>query len=382
VAKHLKSKGIDFEKGNRIGRSSVLLLALTSLLAPSLGWARWSNTYFDSRYLSARCAAMAGSCATVVDTPSEALFVNPTASSKFKKFFFDPANIQLHFRDKSLAALGPNIMKVPSLESTKTLLESTSGGPQGLGIEYLPSVGLQSLSFGMLGNMSMYARSQDANLIYRSEYQLIPAVNFSLPLARGIFKIGYSGQWVNQSVTHRTIDLASTGVSYRNGLYEGSGLSHNMGLSITLPYVYLPSVHIIARNIGNTSFGSFTLFPFAGSERLGTPPDELASYDLAAGFIQRISGPNMLAWNFEFKDMTGSSGRPLSERLSLGFEMGFNQKFYLRAGWGMMHPSAGIGFKFNSSEINFTWFNERLRENTGAVESSTKLLFQYQLRVF
>ena len=224
--------------------------------------------------------------------------------------------------------------------------------------------------------------NQDGKIRYRSRYEFIPAAGLGLRMASGIIRIGYVFQWVNMLQGDLTVPETSKPMGYNVGVFQGSAMSHNAGLAISLPIYFLPAVNFVARNIGNARYSSFTLLKFA-NRAAGPPPDEPMSFDASLSIQPKIFTrvwTNLVA---EYRDISNTSGVPLSGRFALGAELSIADVIMLRGGWGSGYPSFGIGFQRPSGrgELSLSMFSESVGNSYHEIHDTLYML-HYRVRAF
>lgn len=316
------------------------------------------------------------------DDGASALFYNPAGLGSVRKFYAEPMNLTVLANKDVVGGLG--IMKMPTIMSLSSLnptLQSNPGIRPGVGGAYFPNFVFYGLAFGVLfqaRQAAQYANEQ-GNIRYRTRWELIPTAGYGLRLASGIFKLGYSFQYVNAAVGDVTVPAAQAS-NYFGGVAQGAAFSHNLGFTLSLPVAYLPKVSLVARNIGGARYKPTSLLKVAQNPT-GPPPTEKMSIDGAMNFEPRLTRRTKLNMNFQYRDATNTSGTPLLMRAALGFELGLNDFFFIRTGFSGGYPSFGIGVSRPRADIHFTYYNESLTSKFRG-QKETIYMFQYQVRVF
>jgi hypothetical protein len=221
---------------------------------------------------------------------------------------------------------------------------------------------------------------EDGSVHYRSLYQLIPAVATGVRLAGGIVRLGYSFQWVNQASGDKTVAADADPLGYNQGLAQGSAFSHNLGFALTLPFRYLPSFNVVARNVATAKFRSNTLFELAKNPN-GLPPDEPMTVDGSVSIQPKVGQGGIFNLVLQYRDATNRSQVPIWGRLAAGGEFGFREQFFLRGGWGSGYPNVGVGFKRRGGEFSLTWYSEELGAGYHQ-QRDIRFLVHYQMRAF
>jgi hypothetical protein len=169
------------------------------------------------------------------------------------------------------------------------------------------------------------------------------------------------------------------GLSYTNAVAQGSAFSHNAGFSLNLPIQLLPSLNVVARNLGDAKFKSTTLYKFSANAS-GVPADEPMSLDGALGISPVLGRGAFLNMVLQYRDFLNSSNRPILHRMALGLETSFRNSFFIRGGLSNLWPSAGVGFRRgDTSELSFSWYSED-RARSGDRSREIRYSFQYQVR--
>jgi len=225
------------------------------------------------------------------------------------------------------------------------------------------------------------AESNGTNIRYRTVYQFIPSAGFGLRLASGVLRIGYVLQWVNQASGDVTKAVNSTPMGWSEGISQGAGFSHNLGMALTLPYMYQPSINVVARNIAGLKFSGKPLLVSAKNASATAIPTEKMSLDASIGVLTKLSAGWSLGTQLAYRDGTNSSNTLMIEHVAVGLEFTALDRFFLRAGFGSGYPSAGLGIKTSRAEVNFAWFSEDLDDGTTQVRD-LRYLFQFMFRAF
>ncbi|HUP56220.1 MAG TPA: hypothetical protein VM598_02130 [Bdellovibrionota bacterium] len=316
----------------------------------------------------------------LADDTSAALFSNPAGLGRPKSTQAQPMNLSFYGNSNYFGTLDSRVYKVTSLSSYAQTLIDHPGQPYGVGAAFLPSFGVEGFAAGLLVQSQLLATGDlSGNIRNRSSYEIIPTAGFGFRTAGGILRMGYSFQWVNRAAGDVLLP-AGADLGYNQGLSQGSAMSHNAGMQITLPYAYLPSAAIVARNIFGAHYSSWTLLNLSNASP-GTPPDEPMSLDAALSLSPRISGSSTMNWVFELKDFTNISGVSLIGRVAVGLEVGLANAFYLRGGWGSGYPSFGFGIRRKQSEIGFSYMSEEIGQRYHH-ERDVKYLVHFLVRAF
>lgn len=373
----------------KIGKSSNRTLILICLsLSGISGFCLSTNAFArmdlvpGSRYTSGRAAALGDAYIPLADDGASGLFYNPAAIGRLQNTHFEPLNMSVMLNGGFLRGTSIlNFFKATSLSSMASALQNSPGTTMGGGVSFFPNFFLRGFSFGILTQIQYLAKNDGYGFIrYRSLYQFIPTAGGSLRLAKGIVRLGYSLQYINQSSGAVAVPEDFSPLGYNQFLSEGAALSHTVGFALTFPFQYLPAFNVVARNVMGTRFTRASLVRIA-KDSVGTPPEEPMSIDASFSLSPKTGGGGSLNLALEGRDITGRSGMSLLGRLALGLELSIRDKVFLRGGYGSGYPCAGLGMRGKQAEFALSWFSEELADGFHK-ERDSRFMFHYQIRAF
>jgi hypothetical protein len=169
-------------------------------------------------------------------------------------------------------------------------------------------------------------------------------------------------------------------MGWKEGLAEGQGFSHNFAVAVTLPYLYQPSINVVARNIGGLRLKGKPITALAKNPT-GTIDGEDMSVDASFGMLTKLGKGWNLSPQFVYRDAMNSSGSRALAHFSAGLEFTALEKFFVRGGFGNGYPSAGLGLRTSRAEANFAWFSEDLGDGVTPIRD-IRYLFHVMYRVF
>jgi hypothetical protein len=359
-------------------------LAAGGIASGGLASAGARNSIPGSRYISARAAGMADAFVPLADDGASALFYNPAALSSLKNLRGEVLNLSFEANNDYVSGFAPlDFYKAPSLPSYAPTLPS--GRYPGVGYSLLPNFSARGFAFGALLQTRISAKNEGGLVSYRSSYRFIPTLGTGLRLANGIFRIGYSFQFVSKAEGEVTnVPISSSPLGYNQQVSQGSAMSHNIGVNITLPVTYLPVISAVARNVGGMKFQSISLIPFARNAT-GVPADEEMTVDFGLGLSPRVGSGDSLSIAFQLKDATVTSGFKIMDRVSVGTDYSIRGSYSFRLGYGLGIGldgiNAGFGFKGKKGDFGLAWYREELG-TPAAPDRERRWLMHYQLRIF
>jgi hypothetical protein len=360
-----------------VGSAAALVAAFIALFGARSAFAAGDSDVPGSRYISARGAALGDAFLPLGDDAASALFYNPADFGKIRKPDAEPVHFEFGLNSGAVGNFGINSYKLPSLSSYQPTLAGSPGSYQGFQGAIMPTYAMKDFGFGLLAQTITEARvNSDGSITYRSVYQIIPAAGFAIRLAEGIVRIGYSVQYVNESVGTNTVPSDTSPLGYNQSLNTGWAFSQNVGFALTLPITYLPSFNFVARNIGGANYNSGGFMPLTANP-VGTPGADPMTLDASISIAPKFTADTGFNIVLEDRDLTDTSGVSQMDRLALGVEYEIHHSFFLRGGWGDGYPCFGFGVKKLSGELSLTRYTEQIG---GA--GDTRYLLEYQVHAF
>jgi hypothetical protein len=356
------------------------LVLLILLVSPVSALATGGDRIPGSRYVSGRGAALGDAYIGLADTVADSLFYNPAGLGRVNGITFEPINIQLQSNDKLVSNIGRDFINFQSLDKFESNLLKKPGTNPGGGFSVMPAFGFRGFGAGLLYQSRLMAETDGTNIRYRTVYQFIPTAGFGLRLASGVLRIGYVLQYVNQASGDVNVAVGTRPLGWSEGISQGKGFSHNLGMALTLPYIYQPSINVVARNVGSLKLSGKPMFVSAKNPS-GTIATERMSLDSSIGFLTKISAGWNLSTQFAYRDATNTSGSSFVNHFATGLEFTAMDRFFIRAGFGSGFPSAGLGIRTSRSEVNFAWFSEDLGTGSQSVRD-LRYMFQFMFRAF
>ncbi|WP_374075041.1 hypothetical protein [Bdellovibrio bacteriovorus] len=316
-------------------------------------------------YSGARCLGMGGACIAVTNDET-ALLVNPAGLGKLRDFYgtiFDP---ELEFGYQTQGFYGEQTFSNPySLEDVIGALDKKRSAYYHAKAQVFPSFVGRNFGIGLYGNYLLDAEMSGdgatVDTFYRNDVAFVLGFNFRF--FDGRIKLGFNTKLINRiEVDNET--LSATGpLSYDSIASEGVGLSTDVGLILTAPWKFLPTVTAVVRDVGGTSFDQ------ASGVRLDTasrPNLVKQDVDVAAAIFPIHTNYLRSAWTVEYRGLLTSGDEPDKAKLIHGgMEFNFGDVFFLRAGYNQRYWTAGMEL---SSE-RFQWQIASYGEEVGTVDT-------------
>ena len=297
-----------------------------------------------------------GNASVAAVNDETALIVNPAGLGKLRNFFgtiFDP---ELDLGSVALNTYRAKSFSNPvSISQVLPAVALTPGDYFYARTQLFPSFVAKNFGIGLLVKneiASVADSATSASLYYRDEMALLLGYNFRF--WDGRIKLGFTGKMISRTEVNESaldpsgaIDMDS--LSAAGYAKHGLGIGGDAGLILTAPWSNLPTLALVARDIGNTSFDK------SYYSRMSTPqkPDR-ATQDIDAGFsFQVIHKSNIRSlWAFDYHGiLTAKDEEDKNKLYHFGVEVNFGDVFFLRTGYNQRYVTAG--FELASERFQF-----------------------------
>lgn len=329
-------------------------------------------------YKGARAQGMGGADIAVVNDETS-LLVNPAGLGKLRNgigTLIDPevdanSNLTQIYKTKPATSL-------TDLSKLSTTLDSSRDTHLHYKYQLFPSFVLKNFGMGFLLKESMDARmSADGSTITANYfYDWVLATGFNFRFWDGRIKLGLTAKAINRVqasgdfLTSQSLDIKSIGK-------EGYGLGTDVGLILSAPWGWIPTLSVVGRNIGGTQFTNTGL-----RYRLTNKPDPLQQdADVAIAFFPIHGNHTRSSFTFEYKHvLTADQYTDKNALYHFGWETNLSDIAFLRFGMNGLYYS--VGFEMASERVQFqvAYYAEDVSTTTTPEEdrrATIKAVFRY-----
>lgn len=314
---------------------------------------------FREFYNGIRGLGMGGAdIATVND--ETALLVNPAALGKLRDSYgtiFDPeaegssgnANILLN-----------KFFSNPfSLSDVKDATDISRETPYHTRIGLFPSMVVRNFGIGIYARYALDAEMNAAGNVLDTFYQedIAAVLGYNLRLWDGRIKLGVSARAISRIQVDKDLDPTGS-LSVKDHATEGLGIATDAGLILTAPWTYLPTLSIVARDIGGTSFDSGKGIRMDTAER---PPDVPADYDVALALFPIHSNDSRSSFSLQYSNVLASADYSDKYRFyHFGYEWNYADLLFLRAGMNGRYWTAGFEIASETTQLQLVSYGEEI----------------------
>jgi hypothetical protein len=310
-------------------------------------------------YQGAREMAMGGAgIATVND--ETALLINPAGLGKLRDYILTVADPEVEAGSSTEKILGTKVDAALSPQSLLNDLNKNPDDPFHAKAQMFPSFVVPNFGFGVLGKYQVDAEVLGSKNTYQLDYtnDYAAVVGYNFRLFDGILKIGANARAIDRTQIHTTLPDTSTSLTERGLASEGMGLASDVGVILTAPWVWLPTISAVYRDIGNTSYSAGRgLFEDTST----SPATTDHTMDVAVALFPIVANRIRASWSFEYTDiLTVSTEKQQIRRMHTGAELNFGDAFFLRAGLNEGYWTTGLEFDVGHYQIQLTTYGEEV----------------------
>jgi hypothetical protein len=332
-------------------------------------------------YNGARQMGMGGAAVAVVNDET-ALILNPAALGKLRDKYLTLVDPEIH-----MGANTAQILKAQNYDLTKAmdpqdLLNLLLANPDKhfhSKAQMFPSLVFPNFGVGLLASYNYDAENVTStsmyHLRYRNDYAALIGYNFRF--FDGIIKLGFNGKYINRVETDQSMANTSTNLKWGNLVNEGVGIGSDVGLILTAPWEYLPTLAVVARDVGDTSYNVSSGMFYNNRPK---PVKTKQSIDTGISFSPILGKYTRMQITADYRDvMTDDTTENTTRRLHYGLEFNFFDKLFLRGGMNQGYWTAGFEVASETLQFQVATYGEEIG-TTAATREDRRYVFKFALR--
>jgi len=266
---------------------------------------------------------MGGAAVAVVDDDT-ALFLNPAGLGKIRGPSLTLLNPEVESNYDTFSALstGGNLGNATSAQGLLTMGVQNPNKHIHSMVEVLPSFATTNFAVAGYAKYASDGQYNPSTQLFHLDYfnDDGAALGYCFRLLSGRLKIGVTGKVINRVYISKDIPASSTGLTIPSLASEGDGVGWDGGVLIAAPWAWLPTIGVVAHDIGNTYFtmGNGIFY------RPGTiPPPQTQSVDAAVAVFPILSNTTRSSFTVEFRNIQN----PQTQNINLNIHGGGRNRF-------------------------------------------------------
>lgn len=351
---------------------SLILLFNILFLIPCIGFAESFDLYKGSRG-----QAMGGADSGVVNDET-ALLINPAGLGKLRNAFGTLLDPEIEFGEKMYNMYRAKAFSgFTDLSEISTTLDNSRDKHYHYKQQIFPSFVVKNYGFGILIKESLDARmSPDGSTITSNYfYDWVLATGFNFRIWDGRIKLGFTAKAINRVQasgdfpTNQSLKITDIGK-------EGYGLGADVGLILSAPWGWLPSISAVGHDIGNTKFTNTGL-----RYKLSTKPDEMKQdVDVAFSLFPIHANTVRSSFTFEQKHLlTANDYTNKNQLYHFGWELNLSDIAFIRLGMNGKYWTSGFEIASERTQVQLAYFAEDVGTTSSEEDRrwSLKAVFRY-----
>jgi hypothetical protein len=313
-------------------------------------------------YQGIRQMAMGGASIGVVDDET-ALALNPAALGKLRDTYITLADpvADIGSQDDQIAGGSAHLTDMTDPQKALDAMNKNPGTHlHGMG-EVFPSIVFPNFGIGVLGRAQQDAQLSTDKTKFDFEYEndFALVVGLDIRFWSGIIKLGVNGRLIDRTeISQPSLDATSTALSTDSMLTEGMGLGTDVGLIITAPIAWLPSVSAVVRDVGRTTYGIRTGLIHQTNNIPNSTPQTV---NAAFSFSPILGNHVRSMWTFEYADITNGWEDDVTTRhYHGGVEFNVSDFLFIRGGYNQGYWTGGIELAIQNYQIQLTSYGEEV----------------------
>jgi len=322
-------------------------------------------------YSGIRGMSMGGATIATVNDET-ALLSNPAALGKLRDFYGTILDPEVEISSGNLSMYKTKTYTgFFDLESIKDTLDSSRGAYFHSKYQLFPSFVGRNFGIGLYTNKILDAKmSEDGTSIqsfYRNDIAL--ALGYNFRFFDGRVKLGFNTKVINR-IEYNESAIPVTDLSQVIDLTpyykEGTGVSFDAGLILTAPWEFLPTISVVAHDVGDTRFDKSTGVRMTTTNQ---PNMVQQDADIAIAIFPINTKLLRTTWTLQYDGLLlGKNETDKSKLIHAGFEMNFSDIFFLRAGYNQRYFTGGIELATEHFQFQFATYGVEIGTETANYE--------------
>lgn len=335
-------------------------------------------------YRGIRQMSMGGASIAVVNDET-ALLLNPAGLGKLREYFFTVADPEAEVNTNTKSIAASNALNAFDPQDVLNMLNA---GHQDeyyhAKLQAFPSFVATNFGMGVLAKYQIDAKVTLATNEYELDYynDVALVLGFNFRLWEGRIKLGVNTRIINRiEILRDDIPSNSTNLTVGTLASEGIGVATDAGLILTAPWVWLPTISGVVRDIGNTTYGlKDGLFTSA----IVDPTKTTQTVDAAIAFFPITDKRSRMSFTAEYRDvLTAGDEFDQMRRVHAGWEYNFGDTFFIRAGMNQRYWTAGLELAVFNYQLQVASYGEDIGDATATTVTNIedrRYLVKFALR--
>jgi hypothetical protein len=308
-------------------------------------------------YQGIRQMGMGGASVAVVNDETS-LLLNPIGLGRLRVPYITLIDPEVTTNNKSVSSVQSLALDATNVEEIYPELANQLDERYFVRTQLFPSYVDRHYGFGVLFKDEITATRSSAtqfmNLNYVSDWVGVFGLNKSF--YGGVIKVGAAGRWVDRVQYIGTLDPAVDGLNMKTLAVQGAGLGADLGVSLSSPTAWLPTLSVMVKDIGDTSFGMSS--GMRDYLTTGDPTKVPMTMDVAVAVFPIWSKISRGTFTIEYDDVLESGDT--TQKLHAGVEVNLADRFYFRGGYNRGYFTTGFEWNTPFLQLQLAYYGEEV----------------------
>lgn len=334
------------------------------LILPSYSFAREVR----ENYNGIRGLSMGGASIGVVNDET-ALLVNPAGLGKLRDFYgtiLDPeseggANLIEMYKLKAFT-------NPLDLEQVRDTLMYNPVNYFHYKAQLFPSFVMKNFGIGIHGKRLLDARMNQAQTemetFYQDDVSIVMGIN--IRFFEGRIKIGAVGKAISRiEIDEEALDPTGT-MEVSQLASEGVGIGYDVGIILSAPIVWLPSISAVMRDVGGTPFTAGSGVRMKTANRPNTIEQDI---DVAFSLFPIHGNKTRSQFSIQMdKIKEAGLAQDRTRYYHVGYEFNYGDMIFVRAGMNQKYITGGLEFETEHMQFQVGTYGEDVGTDGASVE--------------
>jgi hypothetical protein len=327
-------------------------------------------------YQGIRQMGMGGAAIAVVNDETS-LLLNPIGLGRLRVPYITLIDPEVTTNNKSVSAVQALALDATNVEEIYSELANQLDDRYFVRTQIFPSYVDRHYGFGFLLKDEISAVRSSTTQFMDVNYvsDLVGVAGFNKSFYGGVFKIGATGRWVDRVQYSGTIDPTTDGLDMKTLAVQGAGLAADVGLSVSSPTGWLPTLSVMLKDVGDTSFSMSS-----GMRSYLTTDDPTKvpmTMDVAVALFPIWNNYTRGTFTVEYDDVLEDGDAV--QKLHAGIEVNLADRFYFRGGYNRGYLTTGFEWNTQFVQLQLAYYGEEIGTEENP-QQDERLAFKAVLR--
>lgn len=329
-------------------------------------------------YQGIRQMGMGGAAVAVVNDET-ALLLNPIGLGRLREPYVTLIDPEVTTNTQSVSSLQNLGLEAIDVAPIYDELAGKLDTNYFVRAQVFPSFVTRNYGFGFLGKYDVSARrrasDQVLDLSYISDWAGV--MGFNKSFFGGQVKLGVTGKYIERVEYTGSVDPSTQPLNIKQLGSSGAGVGADVGISFTSPTAWLPTLSVLAKDVGDTSFtmGGGLRDGYVG---VGDPSKIPSTVDVAVALFPIWSNSRRGTFTVEYDDVM-NEGKS-EKKIHAGMEINLSDTLFFRGGWNKGYLTGGFEYATAYFQFQLAYYGEEIGTDDNPIQDdrlSIKTVFRF-----